>query len=104
MSKFFDILTERARRIDSLLCVGLDPEPDALGADECNKNGLIDYCKRIIDPTSDLTLIYKPNSAFFERFVCVQIFVFTDSFFREVKEWRPSRKLLSIFTHVRGVL
>lgn len=68
MRSFFPILSERASRIDSLLCVGLDPEPEALGKENCNKQGLINFCKRIIDPTSELTLVYKPNSAFFERF------------------------------------
>jgi orotidine 5'-phosphate decarboxylase subfamily 2 len=65
---FFDQLSDRASSIGSLLCVGLDPEPEALGSGNCNKTGLIEFCKRLIDPTSHLTLVYKPNSAFFERF------------------------------------
>ena len=68
MRSFFTNLSDRAHAIDSLLCIGLDPEPDALGKENCNKQGLINFCKRIIDPTSDITLVYKPNSAFFERF------------------------------------
>ena len=71
MVPFFDALSERAELIDSLLCIGLDPEPDALGTGNQNKQGLLNFCKRIVQGTSDLTLIYKPNSAFFERFVCL---------------------------------
>ncbi len=70
MVTFFRLLDERAKLIDSLLCVGLDPEPSALGENNCNKDGLISFCKRIVEATSHVTLIYKPNSAFFERFVC----------------------------------
>lgn len=72
-ASFFKNLTARYNEINSLLCVGLDPEPDALGEGNQNKEGLIHFCKRIIDPTSHLTLIYKPNSAFFERFVCLAL-------------------------------
>lgn len=68
---FFSKLSERASILNSLLCVGLDPEPDALGPSNCNKEGLLRFCKAIIDPTSHVTLLYKPNSAFFERFVCL---------------------------------
>lgn len=68
MTAFFPKLEERAKKIGSLLCVGLDPEPDALGAENCNKAGLLAFCKRIVSATSDFTLLYKPNSAFFERF------------------------------------
>lgn len=70
MKPFFLTLSEKARELDSLLCVGLDPEPDALGPENCNKQGLVNFCRRIIEATSHVTLIYKPNSAFFERFVC----------------------------------
>jgi orotidine-5'-phosphate decarboxylase len=68
---FFDLVSERAKKIDSLLCIGLDPERAALGPEDCNKAGLLAFCKRIVDPTSSITLMYKPNSAFFEQFVCV---------------------------------
>ena len=70
MVSFFRLLDERAKRIESLLCVGLDPEPSALGESNCNREGLVQFCKRIVEATSHVTLLYKPNSAFFERFVC----------------------------------
>lgn len=66
---FFDAVSARAKELDSLLCIGLDPEPSALGAGNCSKTGLLEFCKRIIEPTSHITLMYKPNSAFFEQFV-----------------------------------
>ncbi len=69
MGQFFEELGKRATEIGSLLCVGLDPEADALGAANCNREGLFNYCKRIIDATYHVTLLFKPNSAFFERFV-----------------------------------
>ena len=69
MVSFFELLDSRARQINSLLCVGLDPEPSALGESNCTKAGLIAFCSRIVEATSHVTLIYKPNSAFFERFV-----------------------------------
>jgi len=75
MKGFFDLLESRAQDIGSLLCVGLDPEQAALGDENCNKAGLISFCKRIVEATSHVTLIYKPNSAFFERFVCKPVFV-----------------------------
>ena len=58
---FFDQLEQRAREIDSLLCVGLDPRAqDAASAR--------DDCFRLIDATAEFTLAYKPNAAFFEAF------------------------------------
>ncbi len=56
---FFERLTARARKVDSLLCVGLDPRADSL--DE-----LRHQCGRLIDATVDVAAAYKPNSAFFE--------------------------------------
>ena len=56
---FFERLTARAQKIDSLLCVGLDPRAASL--DE-----LRNQCGRLIDATADVAAAYKPNSAFFE--------------------------------------
>ena len=64
MSTFFDRLVDRHRRIDSLLCVGLDPrvEPGASAAAQ-----IVDENRRIIDATIDTALCYKPNIAFYEQ-------------------------------------
>jgi uridine monophosphate synthetase len=56
---FFGQLEERARRIDSLLCIGLDPEASSIAE-------LRSECTRLIDATSDYAAAFKPNSAFFE--------------------------------------
>ena len=58
---FFEQFEQRAREIDSLLCVGLDPRTtDATSARE--------ECFRLIDATSEFALAFKPNAAFFEAF------------------------------------
>lgn len=61
---FFTRLNERARRIDSLLCVGLDPHPADLP--EFSASAARDFSLRLIEATHDLALAYKPNAAFFE--------------------------------------
>lgn len=58
---FFNRLEQRAREIDSLLCVGLDPRC-------ANAATAREECGRLIDATSDLALAFKPNAAFFEAF------------------------------------
>ncbi len=56
---FFERLEQRAKQIDSLLCVGLDPRSqDATSARA--------ECFRLIDATAEYALAFKPNSAFFE--------------------------------------
>ena len=67
MSKaFFERIEERAKAIDSLLCVGLDPHPQDL--EEQSAEAAHRFCLRIIEATRDVALVYKPNSAFFEAF------------------------------------
>jgi uridine monophosphate synthetase len=58
---FFDWLDQRARQVNSLLCVGLDPRGNDAAA-------VRDECLRLIDATADVACAFKPNSAFFERF------------------------------------
>jgi len=57
---FFDWLEQRARQLNSLLCVGLDPRGDDAAS-------VRDECYRLIDATADFACAFKPNSAFFER-------------------------------------
>jgi uridine monophosphate synthetase len=66
MMNFSSLLDDRARKVQSLLCVGLDPHPDLLT--EPTANVARDFCLRIIRETADLALAFKPNSAFFEAF------------------------------------
>ena len=63
---FFSLLEERARRVDSLLCVGMDPHPDDLSAP--TPQAARDFCLRLIDTTADQAAAFKPNAAFFEAF------------------------------------
>lgn len=64
---FFDRLSDRIAAIDSVLCVGLDPDPNRLPAH------LVDhelprwaFNRRIIDATHEYAAAYKPNAAFYE--------------------------------------
>ncbi|HVA93017.1 MAG TPA: orotidine-5'-phosphate decarboxylase [Chloroflexota bacterium] len=49
------------------LCIGLDPEPNALPPGFTGPEGVARFCRQIIEATADLVLAYKPNLAFFER-------------------------------------
>lgn len=64
---FFDKLAARADKIDSLLCVGLDPHAQDLNG-ENNAAGAKAFCLRLIKATSSVALAFKPNAAFFESF------------------------------------
>ncbi len=64
MTKFFDRLTERMLKVDSLLCIGIDPHPADLKDD--SPQTLRDFSLRLIESTSHLAAAYKPNAAFYE--------------------------------------
>ena len=64
MSTFFEKLDRRAREIDSLLCVGLDPHAEDLP--EQTGAAALEFCLKIIEATQEFALAFKPNSAFFE--------------------------------------
>ena len=59
---FIEKLTSLARKNKSLLCIGLDPDPELIP----DKVGVFEFNKAIIDATSDLVCAYKPNLAFYE--------------------------------------
>lgn len=59
---FFEWLESSARRNNSLVCVGLDSQPEMLAAGET----LLQFNRRMVDATRDLVCAYKPNSAFYE--------------------------------------
>ncbi|MBF8256186.1 MAG: Orotate phosphoribosyltransferase [Anaerolineales bacterium] len=61
---FFSRLSERARSIDSLLCIGLDPHPELVGG--ATADAARDWCLRLIDATAPVACAFKPNAAFFE--------------------------------------
>lgn len=59
--KFIDKLLAASRSNKSLLCVGLDPDPDLMP-----KVGILEFNKAVVDATADLVCAYKPNLAFYE--------------------------------------
>ena len=64
--KFTDKLAAAERANDSLLCVGLDPEPSKFpGAWQHDPSRIFDFCATIVDATKDLVLAFKPQVAYF---------------------------------------
>ena len=62
---YFDKLRAASVARDSLLCIGLDPDPKVIPR---GLEGAVDFCCRLIDATSDLACCYKPNAAFWEQY------------------------------------
>lgn len=64
--RFTDQLAAAERLNQSLLCVGLDPEPAKFpGAWQHEAGRIFDFCATIVDATRDLVLAYKPQIAYF---------------------------------------
>ena len=62
-----DKYNTRAKKINSLLCVGLDPDIEKIPKHFLkNKFPVFEFNKWIIDETHEYTACYKPNSAFYE--------------------------------------
>ncbi len=59
---FTEKLSTATERNNSLLCIGLDPDPELMPP----KTGVFKFNKAIIDATSDLVCAYKLNLAFYE--------------------------------------
>lgn len=86
MSKFLDKLLECSRKKNSLLCVGLDVDPDRVP--EPLRGGtdwVYRYNLGIIEATSDIAFAYKPNLAFYEALGLEGI----DSLYRTLKAMPP---------------
>ena len=63
---FLDLLRQASARNDSMLCVGLDPEPTRLPkAVQGRSQSLYDFCAAIVDATADLVCAFKPQIAYF---------------------------------------
>ncbi|MEO7152811.1 MAG: orotidine-5'-phosphate decarboxylase [Burkholderiaceae bacterium] len=63
---FIDLLRRAEQRHQSLLCVGLDPEPAKFPhpwAGDVTR--LYDFCAAIVDATHDLAIAFKPQIAYF---------------------------------------
>ncbi|WP_226023291.1 orotidine-5'-phosphate decarboxylase [Halomicrobium salinisoli] len=64
---FFDRLRERIAAADSVVSVGLDPDPDRLPAAVADADlPRWAFNRRIIDATHEHAACYKPNAAFYE--------------------------------------
>ena len=64
--KFMSMLQAAERLNDSLLCVGLDPDPARFPSPWKGDAGRIyDFCAAIVDATKDLVSSYKPQIAYF---------------------------------------
>ena len=59
---FTDKLTKATRTNQSLLCIGLDPDPERMPSDV----SVLEFNRAIIDATRDLVCAYKLNFAFYE--------------------------------------
>lgn len=59
---FIEKLAKTSKKNNSLLCVGLDPDPALMP----EKIDVLKFNKAIIDATTDLVCAYKPNIAFYE--------------------------------------
>jgi len=65
-SRFSDRLAARWRLADSLLCVGLDPDPDRLPPTlRGSPDAILEFCRAIVDATADLVCAFKPQIAYF---------------------------------------
>lgn len=64
---FFDRLHDRIRTVDSIVSVGLDPDPSRI-PDHLGEYDLPRWAfnRRIIDATHEHAAVYKPNAAFYE--------------------------------------
>ena len=63
---FLDMLSAAARQNDSMLCVGLDPEPAKFPEQwRGDASKIYDFCAAIVDTTADLVNSFKPQIAYF---------------------------------------
>ncbi|HET7420063.1 MAG TPA: orotidine-5'-phosphate decarboxylase [Candidatus Dormibacteraeota bacterium] len=62
---FFDRLRTLSKQRNTLLCVGLDPDPDRI---EGGAAGALRHCAEVVRQTEEHACCYKPNSAFWEQY------------------------------------
>lgn len=61
MTGFRQKLAKASQAAQSLICVGLDPDPKLMALPD-----ILDFNRAIVDATKDLVCAYKPNLSFFE--------------------------------------
>lgn len=63
---FLDMLGAAERQNQSMLCVGLDPDPARFpGKLKGDAHRIYDFCAAIVDATADLAIAFKPQIAYF---------------------------------------
>jgi orotidine 5'-phosphate decarboxylase subfamily 2 len=62
---YFERLRALARERDTLLCVGLDPDPERIAGGAA---GALRHCLEVVRQTQEHVCCYKPNSAFWEQY------------------------------------
>ncbi|CDS53196.1 Orotidine 5'-phosphate decarboxylase [Polaromonas sp. CG9_12] len=63
---FLDMLGAAERQNQSMLCVGLDPDPARFpGKLQGDAGRIYDFCAAIVDATADLVIAFKPQIAYF---------------------------------------
>lgn len=62
---FHDKLNAAWRRTDSMLCVGLDPDPARIPPHLDGPEAVFRFCAEIADATADLVCAFKPQIAYF---------------------------------------
>lgn len=66
MSSFISQLASAWDKNNSLLCVGLDPDPAKFPAHLQGKpNAILEFCTAIVDATADVACSFKPQIAYF---------------------------------------
>jgi orotidine-5'-phosphate decarboxylase len=66
MMDFRAQLARAETRNDSMLCVGLDPDPAKFpGSWKDDPSRIFDFCATIVDATRDLVIAFKPQIAYF---------------------------------------
>src|SRR6266542_558398 len=65
--KCMELLRDASHRNQSLLCIGLDPDPRQIPAMlHASADPIYAFCMAILEATADLVCAFKPNIAFFE--------------------------------------
>jgi orotidine-5'-phosphate decarboxylase len=63
---FLDMLAAAEGQNQSMLCVGLDPEPSRFpGSMKGDASQIYDFCAAIVDATADVVSAFKPQIAYF---------------------------------------
>ena len=62
---YFERLRALAKERDTMLCVGLDPDPERIPGGAA---GALRHCREVVRQTEEHVCCYKPNSAFWEQY------------------------------------